>query len=144
MRPIRCVVTLLAVAASLPTLSYAVDAGALLAEGRYRDAAAAARQNLAATDASGHDWRVLGDAHVDRAEANKTEFDEHFQRFITEGAWGSVWARPGLDPRTRSLLTLVLLAAPRAADWLTSVNQLGREALVRARSRASLRTTLIQ
>ena len=55
--------------------------------------------------------KVLGDAHVDRAEANKTEFDEHFQRFITEGAWGSVWARSGLDLRTRSLLTITVLAA---------------------------------
>nr|AIK66563.1 4-carboxymuconolactone decarboxylase [Arhodomonas sp. Seminole] len=53
---------------------------------------------------------VLGDAHVDRAEARKTEFDEDFQRFITEGAWGSVWARPGLERRTRSLLTIALLA----------------------------------
>ena len=55
--------------------------------------------------------KVLGDTHVDRAEATKTDFDEHFQRFITEGAWGSVWARPGLDLRTRSLLTITLLAA---------------------------------
>lgn len=54
---------------------------------------------------------VLGDAHVDRAQARKTPFDEDFQAFITEGAWGSVWARPGLDRRTRSLLTIVLLAA---------------------------------
>lgn len=53
---------------------------------------------------------VLGNAHVDRAESRKTEFDADFQRFITEGAWGSVWTRPGLDKRTRSLLTLVLLA----------------------------------
>jgi 4-carboxymuconolactone decarboxylase len=55
--------------------------------------------------------RVLGDAHVDRAEAAKTAFDADFQRLITEVAWGSVWARPGLDPRTRSLLTIALLAA---------------------------------
>ncbi len=54
---------------------------------------------------------VLGDAHVDRAEARKTPFDADFQRFITEGAWGSVWSRPGLDRRTRSLLTVALLAA---------------------------------
>lgn len=54
---------------------------------------------------------VLGDAHVDRAEARKTAFDEDFQRYITESAWGSVWTRPGLDRRTRSLLTLALLAA---------------------------------
>ena len=54
---------------------------------------------------------VLGDAHVDRAEAAKTPFDEDFQRFITEGAWGSVWSRSGLSPRERSLITLALLAA---------------------------------
>lgn len=54
---------------------------------------------------------VLGDAHVNRAEARKTEFDEDFQRFITEGAWGSVWTRPGLERPTRSLLTLVILAS---------------------------------
>ncbi len=54
---------------------------------------------------------VLGDAHVDRAEAGITELDADFQRFITETAWGSVWARPGLDPRTRSLITIAVLAA---------------------------------
>ncbi len=54
---------------------------------------------------------VLGDAHVDRAEANKTDFDVDFQRFITETAWGSVWSRPGLDHKTRHLLTIGLLAA---------------------------------
>ena len=54
---------------------------------------------------------VLGDAHVDRAEANKTPFDADFQRFITESAWGSVWSRPGLDHRTRHLITLGMLAA---------------------------------
>ena len=54
---------------------------------------------------------VLGESHVDRAEARKTAFDEDFQRFITEGAWGSVWARPGLDKRTRSMLVIALMAA---------------------------------
>ena len=54
---------------------------------------------------------VLGDQHVDGATARKTDFDDDFQTFITEGAWGSVWSRPGLSPRERSLLTLVLLAA---------------------------------
>jgi 4-carboxymuconolactone decarboxylase len=54
---------------------------------------------------------VLGDAHVDRAEAAKTPFDEDFQRFITEGAWGSVWTRPGFTRRERSLVTIALLAA---------------------------------
>ncbi|MEM9059009.1 MAG: 4-carboxymuconolactone decarboxylase [Pseudomonadota bacterium] len=55
--------------------------------------------------------RVLGDAHVDRAEAAKTAFDEPFQTLITEGAWGSVWSRDGLTDRERSLITLALLAA---------------------------------
>jgi 4-carboxymuconolactone decarboxylase len=54
---------------------------------------------------------VLGDAHVDRAEANKTDFDVDFQRFITETAWGSVWSRPGLDRQTRHMLTIAMLAA---------------------------------
>ena len=54
---------------------------------------------------------VLGDAHVDRAEANKTEFDEPFQTLITEGAWGTVWASDGITRRERSMLTLALLAA---------------------------------
>lgn len=54
---------------------------------------------------------VLGDAHVDRAEANKTSFDDAFQTFITEGAWGSVWSRPGLSKRERSMITIALLAA---------------------------------
>lgn len=54
---------------------------------------------------------VLGDAHVDQAEARKTTLDTDFQRFITELAWGSVWTRPGLDRLTRSLLTLVILAS---------------------------------
>ena len=54
---------------------------------------------------------VLGDAHVDRAEANKKPFDDDFQRMITEGAWGSVWSRPGLSKRERSVVTIALLAA---------------------------------
>ncbi len=54
---------------------------------------------------------VLGDAHVDRAEAAKTEFDAPFQTLITEAAWGNVWASDGITPRERSMLTLALLAA---------------------------------
>ncbi len=54
---------------------------------------------------------VLGDAHVDRAQAGKTSFDEAFQRYITEAAWGAVWDRPNLDRRTRSLITIALLGA---------------------------------
>jgi 4-carboxymuconolactone decarboxylase len=54
---------------------------------------------------------VLGDNHVDKANARKTTFDDDFQTFITEGAWGSVWSRPGLSKRERSMLTIALLAA---------------------------------
>ena len=54
---------------------------------------------------------VLGDAHVDRAEANKTAFDTPFQTLITEGAWGNVWASDAISRRERSMLTLALLAA---------------------------------
>ena len=54
---------------------------------------------------------VLGDAHVDRAQSSVTELDADFQRFITEMAWGAVWARPDLDRRTRSLVTIAILAA---------------------------------
>src|SRR5690349_24449048 len=54
---------------------------------------------------------VLGAEHVARAQARQTPFDADFQRFITETAWGSVWARPGLDRRTRSLITIAILAA---------------------------------
>tara|TARA_R110002033_G_scaffold38863_1_gene78454 strand:+ start:4468 stop:4848 length:381 start_codon:yes stop_codon:yes gene_type:complete len=54
---------------------------------------------------------VLGDAHVDRAEANKTDFDQPFQGLITEAAWGTVWASDAISRRERSMLTLALLAA---------------------------------
>lgn len=54
---------------------------------------------------------VLGSEHVERAQARISAFDADFQRFITETAWGSVWARPDLDRRTRSLVTIAILAA---------------------------------
>lgn len=54
---------------------------------------------------------VLGDAHVDRVTASTTEFTERFQNFITRYAWGEVWSDPVLDRRTRSALTVSLLAA---------------------------------
>ena len=59
---------------------------------------------------------VLGDAHVDRAVASTTDLTEPFQDFITRYAWGDVWARPGLDRRTRSIVTLTALAALRAEN----------------------------
>jgi 4-carboxymuconolactone decarboxylase len=54
---------------------------------------------------------VLGDEHVDRAVAAASEFNADFQDFITRVAWGEVWERPGLDRRTRSALTIAMLAA---------------------------------
>ena len=54
---------------------------------------------------------VLGDAHVNRAEANKTDFDADFQRMITEFAWGTVWAGDEIDRTTRHLITIAILAA---------------------------------
>jgi 4-carboxymuconolactone decarboxylase len=54
---------------------------------------------------------VLGDEHVDRATANATELTRDFQRLITEYAWGTIWTRPGLDRRSRSLITLTALVA---------------------------------
>jgi 4-carboxymuconolactone decarboxylase len=53
---------------------------------------------------------VLGEEYVARAEANKTDFDADFLRYATENAWGAVWTRPGLEKKTRHLLTLAILA----------------------------------
>jgi 4-carboxymuconolactone decarboxylase len=73
---------------------------------------------------------VLGDAHVDRAIERTTELTRDFQEFITCYAWGSVWARPGLDRRTRSSITLAVLTA------------LGREGELGLHVRAALRNGL--
>ena len=55
--------------------------------------------------------RVLGDAHVNRSLENATDFDQDFQDLVTRHAWGDIWTRPGLNLRTRSLITIALLAA---------------------------------
>jgi 4-carboxymuconolactone decarboxylase len=73
---------------------------------------------------------VLGDEHVDRAIAGTTEFTAPFQEFITRGAWGDVWARDGLDRRTRSAITLAVLTA------------LGREHEIGLHVRAAVRNGL--
>jgi 4-carboxymuconolactone decarboxylase len=70
---------------------------------------------------------VLGDAHVDAAVARTTPFTEDFQELITRYAWGAIWARPALDRRTRSCITLAMLVA------------LGREEELEMHVRASLR-----
>jgi 4-carboxymuconolactone decarboxylase len=61
---------------------------------------------------------VLGAEHVERAEAGKTEFDADYQRYITENAWGTIWTRPGLDKKTRHMLTIAMLAALGKQDEL--------------------------
>jgi 4-carboxymuconolactone decarboxylase len=61
---------------------------------------------------------VLGDAHVDRAEASKDAFDEEFQNLIARYAWGEIWTRPGLAPSTRSLLTIGLMVALNRGEEL--------------------------
>jgi 4-carboxymuconolactone decarboxylase len=75
---------------------------------------------------------VLGDAHVDRAIANTTDFTAPFQEFITRYAWGGVWTRDGLDRRTRSVITLSVLTA------------LGRENEIAMHVRAALTNGLTQ
>jgi 3-oxoadipate enol-lactonase / 4-carboxymuconolactone decarboxylase len=54
---------------------------------------------------------VLGNAHVDKAEANKTDFDKDFQEYITNNAWGAIWSRPHLTKRERSMITIAILTA---------------------------------
>ena len=59
---------------------------------------------------------VLGDAHVEPSLARRTEFTREFQDLITRYAWGEIWGRPGLDRKTRSLLTLAFLIALNRPD----------------------------
>src|SRR4051794_25838422 len=59
---------------------------------------------------------VLGDAHVERALARRTPFNEEFQDLITRYAWGEIWTRPGLPRHTRSLITLALMIALNRSD----------------------------
>ncbi len=75
---------------------------------------------------------VLGDEHVDAALAGSTPFTEPFQEFITKMAWGEVWARDGLDRRSRSMITLALLAG------------LGRHEELAMHVRAALRNGLTE
>lgn len=61
---------------------------------------------------------VLGEEYVARAEANKTDFDADWQRYVAEHAWAAVWVRPGLEKRTRSMLTIAMLASLGHLDEL--------------------------
>jgi 4-carboxymuconolactone decarboxylase len=73
---------------------------------------------------------VLGDEHVDAAVARTTDFTRDFQDLITRYAWGEIWARPGLDRKTRSCMTLIVLVA------------LGRDEELAMHVRAALRNGL--
>lgn len=55
--------------------------------------------------------KVLGADHVERAQAATSEIDREYQRWITENVWGEVWTRPGLDLRSRSMVTIAILGA---------------------------------
>lgn len=61
---------------------------------------------------------VLGDQHVDRAQANLNEFNREFQHLITRYAWGEIWTRPGLPLETRSLMTICMMVALNREDEL--------------------------
>jgi 4-carboxymuconolactone decarboxylase len=61
---------------------------------------------------------VLGDTHVDRAEASRTPLTDEFQDLITRYVWGEIWTRPGLDRRTRSCITVAMLVALNRNDEL--------------------------
>lgn len=92
---------LIAGAAHIPTAEQpAAVAGALLRFLAGNGLAAGLRTRRA----------VLGDAHVERSMSNATDFDRNFQQWITATAWGGVWSRPHFDRRTRSIITLALLA----------------------------------
>jgi 4-carboxymuconolactone decarboxylase len=74
------------------------------------------RPSSSGSDGERNRREVLGDEHVDRAQARTTEFTEPFQDFITRYAWGEVWGRPGLDRRSRSMITLAALTSLRAEN----------------------------
>jgi 4-carboxymuconolactone decarboxylase len=84
---------------------------------------------------------VLGDEHVDRAVARTDEFTADFQHLITRYAWGEIWTRDGLDRRTRSCITLAVLAALRCEDELAMHV---RAALRNRLSRDEIKEVLLQ
>ena len=84
---------------------------------------------------------VLGDEHVDRAVERTTDFTRDFQDFITRYAWGEIWSRPGLDRRTRSVVTIVALVATGREDELPMHV---RAALRNGLTREELKEVLLQ
>lgn len=84
---------------------------------------------------------VLGDAHVDRANANKDEFTEDFQDMITRIAWGGIWTRPGLTRQMRSAVTLTAMVAH--GHWEELAMHI-RAALTNGLSRDEIKEILLQ
>jgi len=85
--------------------------------------------------------QVLGDAHVDRATASATDLTADFQHLITRYAWGEIWARPGLDRRTRSCITLAMLVALNRPEEL---EMHVRAAVTNGLTRAEIKEVLLQ
>ena len=76
---------------------------------------------------------VLGDQHVENALARASALDADFQRFVTETAWGAVWSRPGMDFRTRHLITIGMLAAlGRSEELALHVRSIARTGVTEA------------
>jgi len=84
---------------------------------------------------------VLGDAHVDRAVANVNPDNEDFQDYITRVAWGEIWSRPGLDRRTRSVVTLSVLMT---AGYWEEVPMHFRAAITNGLTREEIREVILQ
>jgi 4-carboxymuconolactone decarboxylase len=85
--------------------------------------------------------QVLGDEHVDRANAGRTELTTEFQDLVSRYAWGEIWARPGLDRRVRSCITVAMLVALNHTEELKLHL---RAALRNGVTRAELREVLLQ
>ncbi len=84
---------------------------------------------------------VLGEAHVERAQAAENEFNSAFQDLITRYAWGEIWTRPGLPRKTRSLITIAMMVALNRGDELKMHI---RAALQKGVTREELREVLLQ
>jgi 3-oxoadipate enol-lactonase/4-carboxymuconolactone decarboxylase len=99
--------------AHLAPVEAPAEVARLISEAAQYAVAAGQTRTVAQVRAAGMKVRreVLGDPHVDRASAIATEFTAEFQELITQYAWGSIWTRPGLDRRSRSLITLTALVA---------------------------------
>jgi len=84
---------------------------------------------------------ILGEAHVERAQAAENEFNSAFQDLITRYAWGEIWTRPGLPRKTRSLITIAMIVALNRDDELKMHI---RAALQKGVTREELREVLLQ